>query len=67
MALPTVDDLLTLDYAHNGVPLVQVASKPGIDFQGMDLADNAQPMGWGAFNAAPPPSGGASLQIFVIT
>ena len=43
MALPTPDNLKTMDYAHQGQPFVDVPSKATIDLKTMDWAFKGQP------------------------
>lgn len=51
MALPTRTQIVTMDYAFNGEPFVQVAAKSGIDLDGIDYAYQAEPF-WGLEVAA---------------
>ncbi|MEI6577624.1 MAG: hypothetical protein WCO63_15725 [Bacteroidota bacterium] len=43
MALPTGENLITLDTAYNGQPFVQLAAKSTIDTNGLDVAYNGAP------------------------
>ena len=43
MALPTADNLKTMDYASWGQPFVDVPAKSSIDLKTMDWAYQAQP------------------------
>ena len=43
MALPTPDNLKTMDYAHQGQPFVDVPAKDAVDIKTMDYAYKAQP------------------------
>lgn len=43
MALPTPDNLKTMDYVYKGQPFVDVPAKPGIDLSAMDYVYKAQP------------------------
>lgn len=43
MALPTPDNLKTMDYAHRAQPFVDVAGKDAVDLETMDWAFQAQP------------------------
>ena len=58
MALPTPDNLKTMDYAHQGQPFVDVPSKDSVDIKTMDWAYQAQPF---VRNLAPPPAVGRSF------
>ena len=69
MSLPTTSNILGLDFAFNGQPFVQVAAKTAISFDGMDIADQGQPIGWGIGGGSG--GGGAAPttrpQVFVCT
>lgn len=43
MALPTPDNLKTMDYAYLGAPFVDIPAKSSIDLKTMDYAFLAQP------------------------
>ncbi|MEI6577721.1 MAG: hypothetical protein WCO63_16210 [Bacteroidota bacterium] len=43
MALPTGENLITLDVAYNGQPFVQIVAKSTIDTNGLDVAYNGAP------------------------
>jgi len=43
MALPTPDNLKTMDYVFRGQPFVDVPAKDSIDLETMDYAYRAQP------------------------
>ena len=43
MAIPNKTNLQTMDYSYMGVPYVQVASKSGIDLDGLDYSFFGQP------------------------
>lgn len=55
MALPTPDDLKTMDYAFRGEPFVDVPSQSSIDLGTMDYAFRAQPFVRNYSGGAPPP------------
>lgn len=43
MALPSCDNLKTLDYVYNGGPYCSISAKSGIDLESMDYAFEAKP------------------------
>ena len=43
MALPTPDNLKTMDYAFQGQPFVDVPAKDAVDIETMDYAFQGQP------------------------
>jgi len=55
MALPTPDNLKTMDYAHKGQPFVDVPSKSAVDLKTMDWSFQAQSFVSNSAEAAPPP------------
>lgn len=67
MTLPTKSELLSMDYSFGGEPFAIVVAKDSITLDGMDVADGAQPAGWGAAGGGggPPPSS-ARPQVFTV-
>jgi len=57
MALPTPDNLKTMDYVFWGQPFVDVPAKDGIDLMTMDWIYQAQPFVRNPITALPPPAG----------
>jgi hypothetical protein len=43
MALPTRDNLLTMDFSYMGEPFVQVAAKSSVDTDGLDYSYLGEP------------------------
>jgi len=58
--LPTRDNLLTMDYAFKGQPFCNVATKAGIELDGLDYGYKGQPW-WGLILITP--GGGTNIQI----
>ena len=58
MALPTPDNLKTMDYVFQGQPFVNVPAKTGLSLQSMDYAFQAQP-----FVPNPEVVGGLSIPV----
>jgi len=54
MALPTPDNLKTMDYAYQGQPFVDVPAKDAVDLKTMDYAYRAQPFVRNYGTAIPP-------------
>ena len=51
MSLPTNAQILALDFAFNGSPFVIVPAKASVSLAGMNVAEEAHPMGYGATTA----------------
>lgn len=60
MALPTPENLKTMDYVHRGQPFVDVPSKDAVDIKTMDYAYKASPFVRN-YGEAPPPAPPAPL------
>jgi len=63
MALPTPDNLKTMDYAYQGQPFVDVPAKDAVDLKTMDYAYQAQPFvrNYTTEAQSPPPANPAFL------
>jgi len=54
MALPTNDDLLTMDYVYEGTPFVYVPANTGVDLYTMDYVYQGIPFVVNSGGSAPP-------------
>lgn len=54
MAIPTADDLITMDYVYQGGPFVELPAKSTIDLTTMDYVYLGQPFVRNSAAAAPP-------------
>lgn len=52
MSLPTPTQILALDFAFNGSPYVIVPAKASVSLDGMDVAEEAHPVGYGVTSGA---------------
>ena len=64
MSLPTKTDLLAMDFVFGCHPFVQVVSKSSVTLDGMDIAEDAHPMGWAALS---PSTAVTRPQVFTTT
>ncbi len=56
MALPKRENIITMDYAFNGQPFVNIPAKTSMGLESIDYAFNAQPFWATDFSGGAPPS-----------
>lgn len=65
MALPTAEDLQTMDWAYQAQPFVRMAASENIDLFTLDWAYQAQPFVGNPRQTAPPPTFNLAWALYV--